>query len=84
METTPPSSLASACLKALACILVKAALHGELIMQVSEVVLFLVFFEKGFLCVDQAGLKLRNPPASASLVLGLKVCITTPADSHFF
>jgi hypothetical protein len=24
--------------------------------------------------VDQAGLKLRNPPASASQVLGLKVC----------
>jgi hypothetical protein len=28
--------------------------------------------------VDQAGLKLRNPPASASLVPGLKVCATTP------
>jgi hypothetical protein len=28
--------------------------------------------------VDQAGLKLRNLPASASQVLGLKVC-TTPA-----
>jgi hypothetical protein len=27
--------------------------------------------------VDQAGLKLRNPPASASQVLGLKVCATT-------
>jgi hypothetical protein len=26
--------------------------------------------------VDQAGLKLRNPPASASQVLGLKVCTT--------
>jgi hypothetical protein len=26
---------------------------------------------------DQAGLELRNPPASASLVLGLKVCATT-------
>jgi hypothetical protein len=41
----------------------------------------------GFLCValavpeltlaDQAGLKLRNAPASASQVLGLKVCATT-------
>jgi hypothetical protein len=33
---------------------------------------------------DQAGLKLRNPPASssasASRVLGLKVCATTPGD----
>jgi hypothetical protein len=27
--------------------------------------------------VDQAGLKLRNPPASASQVLRLKVCATT-------
>jgi hypothetical protein len=27
--------------------------------------------------VDQAGLKLRNPPASASQVLGLEVCATT-------
>jgi hypothetical protein len=26
---------------------------------------------------DQAGLELRNPPASASQVLGLKVCTTT-------
>jgi hypothetical protein len=44
------------------------------------------FFEAGFLyvvlavlelsSVDQAGLKLRNPPASASHVLGLKVCVT--------
>jgi hypothetical protein len=29
--------------------------------------------------VDQAGLKLRNPSASASRVLGLKVCSTTPS-----
>jgi hypothetical protein len=42
--------------------------------------------ETGFLCspgcpgthsVDQAGLELRNPPASASQVLGLKACATT-------
>jgi hypothetical protein len=40
----------------------------------------LLFFETGFLCialavlehsVDQAGLKLRNPPAFASRVLGM-------------
>jgi hypothetical protein len=30
--------------------------------------------------VDQAGLELRNPPASASQVLGLKVCATTPGS----
>jgi hypothetical protein len=29
--------------------------------------------------VDQAGLELRNPPASAS-VLGLKACATTPYE----
>jgi hypothetical protein len=40
--------------------------------------------------VDQAGLKLRNLPASASRVLGLKACTTTPGSitalcicSHF-
>jgi hypothetical protein len=27
--------------------------------------------------VDQAGLELRNPPASASQVLGLKACLAT-------
>jgi hypothetical protein len=44
----------------------------------------LVFRDRVFLCspgcpgthfVDQAGLELRNPPASASRVLGLKVCV---------
>jgi hypothetical protein len=29
--------------------------------------------------VDQPGLELRNPPASASQVLGLKACTTTPS-----
>jgi hypothetical protein len=29
--------------------------------------------------VDQAGLELRNSPASASPVLGLKACTTTPS-----
>jgi hypothetical protein len=55
-----------------------------------------LFFETGFLCValavlelahfvDQAGLELRNPPASASQVLGLKACATTTwQGGHFF
>jgi hypothetical protein len=30
--------------------------------------------------IDQAGLELRNPPASVSQVLGLKVCATMPSD----
>jgi hypothetical protein len=30
--------------------------------------------------VDQAGLELRNPPASASGVLRLKACATTPGS----
>jgi hypothetical protein len=37
----------------------------------------LVFFETGFLCVTLAVLELRNLPASASQVLGLKACATT-------
>ena len=47
-----------------------------------------LFFETGFLSValvsdlelalvDQASLELRDPPAFASLVLGLKVCSAT-------
>jgi hypothetical protein len=56
--------------------------------------LFFFFFFFGFLdrvslyspgCprthfVDQAGLKLRNPPASASQVLGFKAWATTPGQ----
>jgi hypothetical protein len=34
--------------------------------------------------VDQAGLELRNPPASASQVLGLKACTTMPGCFCFF
>jgi hypothetical protein len=33
--------------------------------------------------VDQAGLEPRNSPASASKVLGLKVCATTPSKYLF-
>ena len=47
---------------------------------------FLVFRDRVSLCspgypgthsVDQAGLELRNPPVSASQVLGLNTCATT-------
>jgi hypothetical protein len=31
---------------------------------------------------DHAGLELRNPPASASGVLGLKVCVTMPGSTE--
>jgi hypothetical protein len=53
-------------------------------------VVVVLFFETGFLCIalavlgltlDQAGLELRNPPASASQVLGLKACATTPGST---
>jgi hypothetical protein len=53
----------------------------------------LVFQDRVSLCssgcpgthfVDQAGLKLRNLPASASQVLGLKACATMPGKSEFF
>jgi hypothetical protein len=47
-------------------------------------VCFLIFWDSvslyscpGTHFVDQAGLELRNPPASASWVLGLKACATT-------
>jgi hypothetical protein len=54
---------------------------------------FLVFQDRVSLCspgcpgthsVDQAGLQLRNPPASASQVLGLKACTTTAWPVHSF
>jgi hypothetical protein len=41
------------------------------------------FFEMGFLCIANAVLELRDPPASASQVLGLKACATT-AQQYFF
>jgi hypothetical protein len=53
---------------------------------------FFFFFRQGFSVypwwsgthsVDQAGLELRNPPASASQVLGLKACATTPGYKAF-
>jgi hypothetical protein len=56
-------------------------------------VLFLFFSRQGFsgspVCpethfVDQAGLELRNPPAPASKVLGLKACATTAGYILFF
>jgi hypothetical protein len=52
---------------------------------------FLVFRDRGSLyspvCpgahfVDQAGLQLKNLPASASRVLGLKACATTPGKGY--
>jgi hypothetical protein len=57
--------------------------------------LVLVFRDRVSLCsrgcpgthsVDQAGLELRNPPASASWMLGLKACTTTawPYFQFFF
>jgi hypothetical protein len=55
--------------------------------------LFIYFRDRVFLCsvgypgthsVDQTGLELRSPPASASQVLGLKVCATTTRLILFF
>ena len=54
---------------------------------------FFVFRDRVSLCssgcpgthsVDQAGLKLRNPPASASQVLRLKACAITARLKQFF
>ena len=53
------------------------------------VCLFVCFRDRVSLCssgcpgthfVDQAGLELRNPPASAFQVLGLKACTTMPGS----
>jgi hypothetical protein len=58
-----------------------------------HVCFFLDFRDRVSLCspgcpgthfVDQAGLELRNSPASASRVLGLKVCATMPGLVFFF
>jgi hypothetical protein len=55
--------------------------------------IFLVFRDRVSLCspgcpgthfVDQSGLELRNPPASASQVLGLKAGATTPGSAGSF
>ena len=42
------------------------------------VCLFVLFFETGFVCITLGALELRNLPASASRVLGLKACTTIP------
>jgi hypothetical protein len=44
----------------------------------------LVFQDRVFLCVALAVPELRNPPASASQVLGLKVCATTARQQFMF
>jgi hypothetical protein len=55
--------------------------------------IYLVFQDRLFLCIPgcpgtylvaQAGLELRNPPASASQVLGLKACTTTARHREIF
>jgi hypothetical protein len=61
--------------------------------KVSPILFFLVFRDRVSLCspgcpgthfVDQAGLELRNLPVSASWVLGLKACATTPGFPQYF
>jgi hypothetical protein len=51
----------------------------------NTLILFFFFFSPG--CpgthfVDQTGLELRNPPASASQVLALKACATTAQQKY--
>jgi hypothetical protein len=56
---------------------------------IAFVFVYFVFQDRVSLCrtgcpgtysVDQVGLELRNPPASTSQVLGLKVCATMPGN----
>jgi hypothetical protein len=69
-----------------------SALHLLFVVSIYFFVFF-VFPDRVSLCnpgcpgahsVDQAGLELRNPPASASQVLGLKVCAITPALVYLY
>jgi hypothetical protein len=59
---------------------------GARVQKKQALLTLLVFRDRVSLCspgcpgthfVDQAGLELRNPPVSASQVLGLKTCATT-------
>ena len=61
-------------------------IRKETVTAISNILLLLLFRDRvslyssgcpGTHSVDQTGLKLRNPPASASQVLGLKTCATT-------
>jgi hypothetical protein len=61
-------------------------------MTILYFILFIYFFETGFLCspgcpgthfVDQAILKFKNLPASVSKVLGLKACTKMPSITIF-
>ena len=62
------------------------ALHAgcvpEVFLFIRLFVLFHLYFKAGFLCVALAGLELRDPPASASRVLGLKACATTTTTTQ--
>ena len=82
------------CTQARTCALALACYSLKNIPILHFFVLYLfLFFNTGFFCialavlelifVDQAGLELRNPPASASQVLGLKVCATTAQVKRF-
>ena len=62
--------------------------HWSVLMDSLLVLFCFVFQDRVSLCspdcpgthfVDQAGLELRNPPASASQVLGLKAFTTMPS-----
>jgi hypothetical protein len=71
-------------MKGWGCTIQRLLLHSFVVV----VVVVLVFRDRVSLCspgcpgthsIDQAGLELRNLPASASQVLGLKACATTPS-----
>jgi hypothetical protein len=68
------------------CLVVEFLLSAQIFVCLVGWFLFLFFQDRVSLCspgcpgthsVDQAGLELRNPPASASQVLGLKAWATT-------
>jgi hypothetical protein len=63
-----------------ACLVYRELVPGkpELLQRNPVLFFFFWFFETVFLCIAPAVLELRNLPASASQVLGLKACVTMP------
>jgi hypothetical protein len=62
--------------------------YHDLLYNTEGILSIFFFSETGFLCialaVDQAGLELRNLPASASRMLGLKACATNAWLVYFY